>query len=1274
MKIKTEDNVENIELSKMKKNEGNDTNIDISKKDEADPYKKLLHFEKQDISVFKLYFSLSERTDIILMIFATLGSLGAGVSMPMFSILFGRTFSGYGPKSNSAASFSSTIDVMVRNYLIVGACMCLAYFLMSGFWNLVGRRQILRLKELYFRAIMRQEQGWFDSNNAFEFCTKVQAQIKQIEGGMGEKMGTVLMMISQVFTGLIIAFSTSWKLSLVILSTSPLITISLMFMGKSMRDGITEARKSYEIAGGIAEEVLYNIKTVASFANFDFEINRFNDFIEKCKTVGIKNGFGLGLGMGCVWLFMFSTYCIAIIYGSILIINQDWNTNANRIFEAGDVMTCIFSTVMAVSSLGAMAPIGKAIGEACVAASDYFYLEKRQPQSDTSKSNKKHEKDTIKGKIEFKNVSFCYPTKPDLKILNQINLTFEEGSKIAIVGESGSGKSTIVNLIERLYDSNEGTITIDDIDIREFDIDYLRSLIGYVQQEPVLFNKSIKENIIFGRDLSVYNNAENMILEACEDSYSKEFINTLNGKYECIVGIKGNLLSGGQKQRIAIARAILTKPKILLLDEATSALDNKSEKEVQKALDLISNKKVTTIIIAHRLSTIKNADKIIAIKKGEVVEFGTHKELLEKNGYYAGLIKSQIMEEELGLKKEIIEDDSPLESEIKPNEELVGLNSKNLNKTETDEKSNTNIQAVTPEIDRKKLFSFLSDNKCNLGLAVMGSAANGCVFPIYGFVLSTAINVLSDPNFDKVKSGGLFMGMMFLIIAFCVSFATFLQNYKFTTIGEVLSSKLRNAIFIKYLRLHLGYFDKTENSPGSLLTKLSIDTTLLNGLVLTVVGVSVQSLVCLSLGLIIGFYYEWRLAFICIAFFPFIIISAAMQQKLRKGGSSGDDRKDIEAGSILSECVINTKTIFSYNFTEKAIEMYKEILSESKDNIVSQCLIQGFLFGIGQFALFAAYATLFYAGGRFIINGSLNFNDMTRAIMSILFSAFGLGMAQQFAGDYVKASNAFISIFGTLDLQTEIDTSDEANNHKNSGKELTGKIEFRDVSFCYPTRPDSVVIKKMNFTILPGQSVAFVGYSGSGKSTIIQLIERFYDVSEGQILIDDKDIREYNLLELRRKIGIVSQEPCLFKRSVYDNILYGDLNASKEQILDAAKKANIMKFFSNDDIGTKDTPVSGGEKQRLAIARVFLKNPQIILLDEATSALDNESEKEVQSSLNSLQGGRTSITIAHRLSTIENCDVIYVLENGKVVEKGSHKELYDLKGKYYSLHKYSNNL
>jgi ABC-type multidrug transport system fused ATPase/permease subunit len=273
-----------------------------------------------------------------------------------------------------------------------------------------------------------------------------------------------------------------------------------------------------------------------------------------------------------------------------------------------------------------------------------------------------------------------------------------------------------------------------------------------------------------------------------------------------------------------------------------------------------------------------------------------------------------------------------------------------------------------------------------------------------------------------------------------------------------------------------------------------------------------------------------------------------------------------------------------------------------------------------------------------------------------------------------KAKKSFDSIFRILDTKSEIDVTKEGNKDKISAKNIKGKIEFKNVSFAYPTKPGVNVLKGICFTIEPGQSAALVGYSGCGKSTIIQLLERFYDVKDGngEILIDGINIKDYNLLELREKIGLVSQEPVLFKRSVYQNILYGDLNATKDEVLEAAKRAHIEKFFDKEQMGTKEDPVSGGEKQRLAIARVFLKNPVILLLDEATSALDKESEIEVQKSLFELQKFRTSVSIAHRLSTIVDSDVIFVIENGNIVEQGKHKDLMDKKGKYMTLYKYSN--
>ena len=485
--------------------------------------KNNLLFEEKNVSFVKLYLHLSDKYEIILMILGTIAALGSGVAAPLMCYLFGdmaNNFSTvnaddsvmelmeillnckneeeviqlaggnedreylylllYRQSIQLFAEFEDEVDTMVTKLLIIGASMFIGFGLSKFLWNYVGMRQMHHLKEKYFSIILRQEQGWFDSNNAFEFSTKVQAQFEQISLGVGDKFGLTLQTISMMITGLLIAFYKSWLLTLVMLSISPLIFMCVVFLVVTLKKPMIGSRKSYEKAGGIAEEILYNIKTVTSFSNFEFEIERFNKMIDLVHKFDEQKAFRLGLSIGGILFFVFLTFFVAALYSRKLLGDEVWNDNEGRIFNLGDIVTVVFSTLIAILSIGVTAPNLKIIQESSIASSDYFTLYEREPQMDFSQSIEMPPRNQVLGKIEFKNVCFSYPSDPNKTIiLNNLNLLIEPGKKVALVGESGCGKNTTVNLLERLYEATSGEVLIDGIDIKRYNLPYLRSLIGY---------------------------------------------------------------------------------------------------------------------------------------------------------------------------------------------------------------------------------------------------------------------------------------------------------------------------------------------------------------------------------------------------------------------------------------------------------------------------------------------------------------------------------------------------------------------------------------------------------------------------------------------------------------------------------------------------------------------------------------------------------------------------------------------------------------------------
>jgi len=1259
--------------------------------------------EAPRVGPFQL-FKYSDGFDGLLMLCGTLAAIVTGCAFPVNMLLYGRVLDVFiehelakaqdTTVSPGVGSIPDEISELIIYFVGIGiAVFCCGYISICA-WSWTAERQSHRIRQMCFQSVMSQNIGWFDVNQIGELNTRLSDDVDKIKAGIGEKYATFIQFTSTFIGGYVIGFVKGWELTLVILAIAPLLVISVGFVAKMNQKFAKLEQDAYARVGAIAEEVLNGIRTVMAFGGEERESKRYNKNLEGAQIAGEKKGMFNGLGLGIMWCLIFVIFSVAFYYGSTLV-------SAGK-YDGGTVVVVFMGVLFGTTALGQAAPNLEFIASARGAASSIYEIIDTVSKIDSSSSAGKH-LEKVTGNISFKNIDFYYPARPDVQILDNLNLNVNVGQTVALVGPSGSGKSTVCQLLERFYDPIKGSVELDGHDLRDLNVNWLRSLIGVVSQEPVLFATTIMENIRYGDNKATMTE----VITAAKNANCHDFITKLPEGYETIL-TDSVALSGGQKQRIAIARALVSNPKILVLDDATSALDLQSEAIVQKALDKAREGR-TTLVIAHRLSTIRNADLIAGLDEGQVVELGTHDELMEQGGIYHTLVTNQTHAEDGEVNDDFdayedtsrnrvlsLSHGSPRKGSLLRGPSWKNRSARGSSRARSYSTSSMASQrdietsltgqepidwtaddeeAIAASLPTPAFRRILQMNGPEWHFIVIGCCAaifTGATFPCFAIVFSEILGNFAEPDADKQKKNAIIYAVVLFLIGIVVGIAQFCQQYFFGRSGEALTRRLREQAFGAMLKQDIGWFDDRSNQTGALTARLAMDASYVRGMAGQQLGTFIQATMNVTAALTIAFVFGWKLACVVVAFLPMLVGAGIIQARQMSGAAKGDKQALEAGGQIAVETIDKIRTVASLGmedyFSDKYIAYFNKML---KKNII-RCHTQGLFYGLGQCIIFFGYAATFSYGGDLVDEGEMVFKDVFKVFAAITFGGQALGRASTLAPDIGKAKISAAKIFALLDRTPAIDSSDKSGQKPT---ECNGDVRFQGVHFRYPTRTEYKVLQGLTVHVKPGQTLAFVGGSGCGKSTTIQLLQRYYDPEGGMLRMDGVNTRKLNIQWMRSQMGLVSQEPTLFDASIGENIAYGDNSrkVSQEEIIEAATKANIHSFIQilpngyHTNVGDKGTALSRGQKQRIAIARALIRNPRILLLDEATSALDTESEKVVQEALDQARVGRTSLVIAHRLSTIESADIIAVINNGVVVEQGSHKELMRKEGFYFKL-------
>ncbi|KAI1082957.1 P-loop containing nucleoside triphosphate hydrolase protein [Whalleya microplaca] len=1264
-------------------------------------------------------FTYAKFWDFPLMITAALAAMGSGVTLPLMYVVLGALvgdFTGYflPVPTLSRDQFQASVNRNALYIFILFIGRFTLTYINKFAYRMIGIRMSAAIRLDYLRCLFGQTIHVLDSMPPGAAAGTITTTANTLQLGISEKLGTFIEFLATIIAAVIIAFVYSWSLALVTCSLLLFILISVGILLPFIIKGTGRITEAETKSSSVASEAFASIRMITACGAETQVSKRFAVWAQAAKRHGQRTSPLIATQFGLVFFALFAALGLAFWYGTKSVAE-------GRIDGVQTTIVVILSVNIMVMSMERISTPLIAVGKAMVAACEFFtVIDAPRPELGELKEPDVSATDDI----VFKDVDFAYPSRPHVKVLDQLNLRIEAGKLTAIVGPSGSGKSTIVGLIERWYtlkdqaiiakaiekdkakeqekkkkgkgkkdsedDEDEenatentedagpvvelkGSISTCGHELDKINVKWWRSQIGLVQQEPFLFNDTIYKNVAYGLIGSEFENEseeqkKKLVREACKESFADEFIDRLPDGYDTLVGDSGTKLSGGQRQRICIARAVIKRPKILILDEATSAIDVRGERIVQAALDKVSQGR-TSITIAHRLSTIKKADTLVVLQNGKVAEQGTHDSLLKnEKGVYYGLVHAQQLS--LGEPTEAGDSDDGPEEEL---DTILGR-----------EKSAAASDGLdTPSVEKWKnrgLFnsfgSLLYEQRSRFPfyvITIIAAMCAGAGSPMQAYLFAKIIVVFTYiDDLSKFTREANFWSLMWVVLAVSIGSSYFVLYFVTNHVAYHISANYRQQYFEGILYQKTSFFDQEDNSTGTLTARVGGDPKQLEELLGVNMAMVFTSFFTLIGALAIAFAFGWKLALVatCVTM-PIGLVAGYFRFRYELEFEKLYGAVFAESSKFAAESIGASRTVAALTLEDTICDRYESLLTGHVVKAFAKARWTTLVFAFSDSVSLGCQALIFWYGGSLLASHEYDVLAFFVCYNAVIQGAEGAGQGFSFGPNAAQAAAAANRILSIRESRNK-DLSAEAARIPDTDGGI--KIELQDVHFQYPTRNVSI-FKGINITIEKGQFAALVGASGCGKTSIVSLLERFYDVQRGRILANGTDITDVNVYDYRKHLSLVAQEPTLFQGTLRENILLGidPATVPDEELHAVCRDASIHDFIVslpegyNTEVGSKGVSLSGGQKQRIAIARALIRKPHILLLDEATSSLDSESEKLVQDAFERAAAGRTMVVVAHRLATVQNADVIFVLGEGKVLEKGSHNELLKKRGVYWHM-------